>query len=40
VTLFKRVFGHERSASGQSLDRLMLLLIIVGVLVGFYACHN
>lgn len=40
MTLFKRAFGQERSASGKSLDRLVLGLIIVGALVGLYACHN
>jgi hypothetical protein len=40
MTLFKKVFGHERSASGKSLDRLVLTLIVVGMLVALYACHH
>lgn len=38
--LFKRTFGHERSASGKSLDRLVLTLILIGVAVCFYACSG
>jgi hypothetical protein len=40
MTLFKRIFGHERSASGKSLDRLVLTVILIGVAVGFYACSR
>jgi hypothetical protein len=40
MTLFKRVFGHERSASGKSLDRLVLTLILFAAAVGFYACFG
>ena len=40
MTLFKKVFGHERSESGKTLDRLVLGLIIVGGLVILYACHS
>jgi hypothetical protein len=40
MTLFKKIFGHERDAAGKSLDRLVLGCIIVGVLIGLYACHG
>ena len=36
MTLFKRVFGHDRDAAGKSLDRLVFGSIIVGVAIGFY----
>ena len=38
--LFNRIFGHERSASGKSLDRLVLALILVGIAITFYACSG
>jgi hypothetical protein len=38
--LFKRAFGHERSTSGKSLDRLVLTLILIGIAIGFYACSG
>ena len=31
MSLFKGIFGHERSESGKSLDRLVLTLIVIGV---------
>jgi hypothetical protein len=40
VSLFKRVFGHERDAAGKSLDRLVLTLILIAVAVAFYACRG
>jgi hypothetical protein len=40
MTLFKRIFGHERDAAGKSLDRLVLWCIIAGVVIWFYACHR
>jgi hypothetical protein len=40
MTSFKKMFGHERSESRKTLDRLTLSLIIVAVLVGVYACHD
>jgi hypothetical protein len=39
MSLFKRIFGHERDAAGKSLDRLVLTIIVAGVLIGLYACH-
>jgi hypothetical protein len=40
MTLFKKIFGHERSESGKSLDRLVLGLIIIVGLVILYACNH
>jgi hypothetical protein len=40
MTLFKKIYGHERSESGKSLDRLVLTCIIFVVLVGLYACYR
>jgi hypothetical protein len=40
MRLFKRVFGHERSESGKSLDRLVLALILIGVAIAVYTCHG
>jgi hypothetical protein len=40
MKLFKRVFGHERSAAGKSLDRVVLALILAGVAVAVYSCHG
>jgi hypothetical protein len=40
MSLFKKIFGHERDPAGKSLDRLVLTLIIIGVLIGLYACHK
>ena len=40
MSLFKRAFGHERSASGKSLDRLVLSLILIAVAVGFETCSE
>jgi hypothetical protein len=33
MSLFKKLFGHERSESGKSLDRLVLALIVIGVAI-------
>ncbi len=41
MTLFKKLFGHERDAAGKSLDRLVLfVVIVVGVLIWLYACRG
>jgi hypothetical protein len=40
MALFKKIFGHERNEAGKSLDRLVLGCIIVGVLIGLYACYS
>jgi len=40
VSLFKKIFGHDRDEAGKSLDRLVLTLILVGIAVGFYACSG
>jgi hypothetical protein len=40
MSLFKRIFGHERDAAGKSLDSLVFGLIIIGALMVLYACHN
>jgi hypothetical protein len=40
VTLFKRMFGHERDAAGRSLDRLVLTLILIGVALAIYDCRG
>jgi hypothetical protein len=37
---FKRIFGHERDEAGKGLDRAVLTLIVIGVLIGLYACRN
>jgi hypothetical protein len=37
MSLFKRTFGHERSASGKTLDRLVFGCILVSVAIGLYA---
>jgi hypothetical protein len=37
MSLFKRIFGHERDAAGKTLDRLVFGCIIVGVAIGLYA---
>ena len=37
MSIFKRTFGHERSASGRSLDRLVLGCIVAAVAIGLYA---
>jgi hypothetical protein len=38
MSLFKRVFGHERDAAGKSLDRVVLGFIVLAILVTLYAC--
>lgn len=40
MSLFKDRFGHERSASGKSLDRLVLAIIVVCLAVGLYSCYG
>jgi hypothetical protein len=40
MTLFKKIFRHERDASGKTLDRTVLILIVVGVCIWLYACHG
>ena len=40
MSLFKRIFGHERNAAGKSLDRLVLTVILVAVAVALYSCHG
>ena len=40
MSLFERLFGHERDAAGKSVDRLMLGWIIVAALGGLYMCHG
>jgi hypothetical protein len=37
MTIFKRIFGHERDAAGKTLDRLVLGCILVSVAIGLYA---
>ena len=40
MALFKKLFGHERNVAGKSLDRLVLSVIIIGLIIGLYACHG
>ena len=40
MSLFKKLFGYERSKSGTSVDRLIFILIAMAVLISLYACHN
>jgi len=40
MSLFKKAFGHERSAPGKTLDRTVLVLIIVIAAIALYACHK
>lgn len=37
MTIFKRIFGHERSASGKTLDRVVFGCILGSAIFGFYA---
>jgi hypothetical protein len=37
MSIFKRTFGHECSASGKTLDRIVFGCILVGVTIGLYA---
>jgi len=40
MTLFEKIFGHKRDEAGKSLDRLVFGCIIVGTLIGLYACYG
>jgi len=40
MTLFAKVFGHERDAAGKTLDRTVLIVILIVVAASFYACHG
>jgi hypothetical protein len=40
MTLFKKLFGHERSASGKTLDRTVLIVILIVTAVALYACYG
>jgi len=40
MTLFRKLFGHERDSAGMILDYLALGCVAVGVLIGLYACYS
>jgi hypothetical protein len=40
MALFKKIFGHERDATGKTLDRTVIILSVVGVLIWLYASHG
>jgi hypothetical protein len=40
MTLFKKLFGHERDQTDRNLDRLALTLILIGLLIGLYSCYR
>jgi len=37
---FRKVFGQERDAAGKTLDRTVLIVILIVVAASFYVCHG
>ena len=36
MSLFKRIYGHERSESGKSLDRAVLVVLLAIAVAAYY----